>query len=517
MKLKRAIISVSDKTGIVELAKGLKNAGIEIISTGGTYKVLKEAGIDVAYISEVTNFPEILDGRVKTLHPAVHGGILARRDDPKHIEELRTQGIETVDMIVVNLYPFEATIEKADVTLEEAIENIDIGGPTMIRSAAKNWSDVAVVTNPDMYGPVLKELEGGGISDETRLKLSLEAFKHTSRYDSVIYNYLAEQVEDGKIDFADRYFIDLQKVQDLRYGENPHQNAAFYKEHRLTEPSIASALQLGGKELSFNNINDGDAALEMAKDFDELAVVAVKHTNPCGLATGKTVLDAYKKTYESDPVSIFGGIVAVNRIIDRETAEEISKIFVEIVIAPDYEDEALDILKTRESLRILKVPGLGEKRAEKRLMLKQVTGGMLIQDADLASYDPDNLKVVTQKAPTDEEMKDLLFSWKVCKHVKSNAIVAVKNLGTVGVGAGQMNRINAARLGFEQAGDKIKGAVLASDAFFPFPDVVKAAEEVGISAIIQPGGSIRDNESIEAADKAGIAMVFTGMRHFRHS
>lgn len=517
MKVKRALVSVSDKTGLVDFAQGLVELGIEVISTGGTYNRLKEAGLDVTYISDVTNFPEILDGRVKTLHPAIHGGILAKRSDEKHMEELASMGFGPIDMVVVNLYPFEATIAKEGVTLDEAIENIDIGGPTMIRSAAKNWKDVAVLVEPSMYPQVLGELKenGGALDPSTKMALAVKAFEHTARYDSIISGYLAKS--SGKSsDFPERFSLQLERVQTLRYGENPHQRAAFYREHFQTEPCLATAQQLHGKELSFNNINDADAAVEMVKDFPRTTVVAVKHTNPCGIASADTLLEAYKKAYKSDPVSIFGGIVAVNRPLDGPTAQELASIFLEIVIAPDFEEEALDILKAKKNLRLLRIPGLGQKPAGNRLDMKRVVGGMLLQDADLMDLEPDKLQVVTEKRPSEDEMEDLLFAWKAVKHVKSNAIVVAKDMATLGVGAGQMNRINSARFALEQAGDEAKAAVLASDAFFPFPDVVEAAGEAGISAIIQPGGSIRDDESIKAANALGISMIFTGIRHFKH-
>jgi phosphoribosylaminoimidazolecarboxamide formyltransferase/IMP cyclohydrolase len=427
-------------------------------------------------------------------------------------------GIEPIDMVVVNLYPFEATIAKEGVGLEEVIENIDIGGPTMIRSAAKNAKDVAVVVDPGMYSDILKEMREnkGALSEASRMNLAIAAFKATARYDSIISSYLEKRLSAKSGKFPESLVIQFEKAQDLRYGENPHQEASFYKELYLNEPSIATAQQLHGKELSFNNINDANAAIEMVKDFNETTVVAVKHTNPCGLASADTLLDAYNKAYESDPVSIFGGIIALNRELDAATAKAISSIFVEIVIAPDFQEEALEILMAKKNLRLLRIPGLGERRTSQYLDMKRVLGGMLIQDADTMYLDPSELQVVTDKKPTDDEMRDLLFAWKVVKHVKSNAIVVVKDNATIGVGAGQMNRINSARLAFEQAGEKSKGAVLASDAFFPFPDVVEAAGKAGISAIIQPGGSIRDDESIKAANALGIAMIFTGIRHFKH-
>lgn len=519
--IKRALISVSNKTGLVEFAKGLFELGVEILSTGGTAKALQEAGIKVTAVSDVTGFPEILDGRVKTLHPKIHGGLLAVRDNSKHMQQISELGIKPIDLVAINLYPFKQTIEKPGVTLEEAIENIDIGGPSMLRSAAKNHKDVIVVVDPEDYTLVLNELkEKGNLDGKQKMKLACKVFEHTAHYDALIADYLKKQmstkgVETSKdTEFPKNLTLAYEKIQVLRYGENPHQKAAFYGEIGRHPGTLAGAKQLGGKELSFNNINDADATLKAVMEFDMPAAVGVKHTNPCGVACGDNIYDAYVKAYAADPVSIFGGIVALNRVVDARTAEELIKIFLEIVIAPGYEPKALEILKTKKNLRVLEVdldnkPSLG-------LDMKKVSGGLLVQELDIKDFKESDLKVVTKRAPSDKEMKDLLFGWKVVKHVKSNAIVLAKDLITVGVGAGQVNRIWPTEQSIAHAGDKAKGAVLASDAFFPFSDVVEAAAAAGITAIIQPGGSLRDEDSIKAADENDIAMVFTGMRHFKH-
>ena len=519
--IKRALISVSNKTGLVEFAKGLFELGVEILSTGGTAKALQEAGIKVTAVSDVTGFPEILDGRVKTLHPKIHGGLLAVRDNSKHMQQISELGIKPIDLVAINLYPFKQTIEKPGVTLEEAIENIDIGGPSMLRSAAKNHKDVIVVVDPEDYTLVLNELkEKGNLDGKRKMKLACKVFEHTAHYDALIADYLKKQmstkgVETSKdTEFPENLTLAYEKIQVLRYGENPHQKAAFYGEIGRHPGTLAGAKQLGGKELSFNNINDADATLKAVMEFDMPAAVGVKHTNPCGVACGDNIYDAYVKAYAADPVSIFGGIVALNRVVDARTAEELIKIFLEIVIAPGYEPKALEILKTKKNLRVLEVdldnkPSLG-------LDMKKVSGGLLVQELDIKDFKESDLKVVTKRAPSDKEMKDLLFGWKVVKHVKSNAIVLAKDLITVGVGAGQVNRIWPTEQSIAHAGDKAKGAVLASDAFFPFSDVVEAAAAAGITAIIQPGGSLRDEDSIKAADEDDIAMVFTGMRHFKH-
>jgi len=510
--IKSALISVSDKSGIVELARKLSDRGVKIISTGGTYNVLKQEGIDVVGISDVTGFPECLDGRVKTLHPKIHAGILAIRDNEEHRNQLKELNIDTIDMVIVNLYPFKQTISKDNVALEDAIENIDIGGPTMLRAAAKNYRDVVVVVDPDDYEKVLSEIEeNGDVSEKTKFYLSFKVFNHTAAYDALIASYLKEKA--GVEGYTNSITLTFEKVQDLRYGENPHQTAAFYKEPLNVSGSIVDAEQLHGKELSFNNINDTNAALELLKEFDKTACVAVKHANPCGVGTGETVYDAYMKAYECDPVSIFGGIVAINDIVDSKTANEINKIFVEIVVAPEYTVEALEILKSKKNIRILKLNNIRDKNY-KSYDMKKVNGGMLIQDTDNGELN--ELKVVTNRKPTDEEMENLRFAWKVVKHVKSNAIVLAKDGMTVGIGPGQVNRIWAAQNAIEQAGEKSSGSVMASDAFFPFPDVAEAAAKAGVTAIIQPGGSLNDDKSIEVCNKYNIAMIFTGIRHFKH-
>ncbi|HHW57428.1 MAG TPA: bifunctional phosphoribosylaminoimidazolecarboxamide formyltransferase/IMP cyclohydrolase [Clostridia bacterium] len=506
---KKALISVSKKEGIVEFAKELNELGYEIISTGGTYNLLKENGVNVIKVSEITDFPEIMDGRVKTLHPKIHGGLLAIRDKEEHMKALKEHGIEPIDIVVINLYPFKETISKENVSLEEAIENIDIGGPSMIRAAAKNYKYVTVVVDPKDYGKVLDEIrQYGHTKEETRFYLATKAFGHTAFYDSLIYEYFRGK---NGIQFPEIITFAYEKVQDMRYGENPHQKAAFYK-NPIKTYGIAQCEQLHGKELSFNNINDANAAIELLREFKEPAAVATKHTNPCSVAIADNIYDAYLKAYEADPVSIFGGIVALNRTVGTKTAEELVKIFLEIVIAPDFEKEALEILKKKKNLRILKL----KEGYHQEYDLKKVEGGILVQEKDEIDLDENNLKFVTEKAPTPKEMEDLKFAWKVVKHVKSNAIVLAKDGVTVGIGVGQVNRIWPTEQAIKQAGKKAKGSVLASDAFFPFPDVVEAASKAGITAIIQPGGSQNDALSIEAADRGGISMIFTGIRHFKH-
>lgn len=510
--IKNAIISVSDKTGIVEFAKRLADMGINIISTGGTEKALRDAGIEVRNISEVTGFPECLDGRVKTLHPRIHAGILAMRDKKEHMDQLKKLDIDTIDMVVVNLYPFKKTILKEGTTLEEAIENIDIGGPSMLRAAAKNYRDVVVVTDPEDYEKVLSEVENKkDVSLDTKFYLAFKVFNHTAAYDALIASYLKEKA--GIKVFTDSMTLTFEKVQDLRYGENPHQDAAFYREPIPVAGSIVSSVQLHGKELSYNNINDANAAVELLKEFEGTACVAVKHANPCGVGIGDSIYEAYRKAYACDPVSIFGGIIALNDIVDAKTAAEINKIFVEIVIAPGYTDEAFEILSSKKNIRILRIDNIRQKNLT-GLDVKKVNGGILMQQIDNGNYN--ELKVITDRKPTEKELEDLKFAWKVVKHVKSNAIVLAKENMTVGIGPGQMNRIWAAENSIRQAGDNASGSVMASDAYFPFPDCVEAAAKAGITAIIQPGGSIRDKESIDACNKYNIAMVFTGMRHFRH-
>ncbi|EGO65432.1 bifunctional phosphoribosylaminoimidazolecarboxamide formyltransferase/IMP cyclohydrolase [Acetonema longum] len=513
MKPQTALISVSDKTGLIEFAKGLQEQGIRIISTGGTMKTLREAGISVTYVSDVTGFPEIMDGRVKTLNPLIHGGILALRDNPDHVQAMQEHGIQPIDLAVVNLYPFAATIAKPGVSQEEAVENIDIGGPAMIRAAAKNFRHVAVVVNPARYPMILRELSAQeGISPETRRELAREAFSHTATYDGCIAGYLSGQTNAGMLP-ADLHLA-YEKIQDLRYGENPHQQAAFYRAKSGVAAGVANAKQLHGRELSYNNIVDIEAAYSIVAEFQQPAAVIIKHTNPCGAGCGKTISAAYHKAYQADPVSAFGGIVGLNQTVDLATAEEISTIFVEAVIAPGYTSEALTLLQQKQNIRLLELP---VKEADSREMaIKPVSGGILLQQADQVDLISEQLQTVTKRQPTPAEWDQLLFAWRIVKHVKSNAIVLAGNDQTLGVGAGQMNRVGAAEIALKQAGKLAAGAVMASDAFFPFRDTVDAAAKGGITAIIQPGGSVRDAESIEAADAKGIAMVFTGIRHFKH-
>lgn len=509
--MKRALISVSDKTGIVEFAQQLVKLDYEIVSTGGTAKALKDAGVAVIGISEVTGFPEILEGRVKTLHPNIHGGILAK-GTPEHMAVLAEKNITPIDLVVVNLYPFQETIAKEGVTLADAIENIDIGGPTMVRSSAKNYERVAIIVNPKWYAPVLEEIATAGeISLATRQKLALEAFQHTAQYDAAISKYLTGAFNAPL--FADEIAFGGKKVQDLRYGENPHQKAAFYQSGAAGSGTVANARQLNGKELSYNNIVDVDAAWQLVCEFDAPAAVIVKHTNPCGTALGGNLAEAYSRALAADPVSAYGGIIALNQVVDKATAMQIIETFMEAVIAPDFADDALDVLKSKKNLRLLAV---GKKQENSDVWIEKVSGGFLVQELDRHKITPEGLKVVTEKAPTEAEIEELMFAWNVVKHVKSNAIVVTKDHQTIGVGAGQMNRVGSAEIAFAQAGEKTKGAVLASDAFFPFRDSIDAAHQAGITAIIQPGGSVRDEEVIAACNEHGIAMVFTGIRHFRH-
>lgn len=513
--IKRALISVSDKTGIVDFAKNLAAKGVEIISTGGTAKALSDAGLKVINISDITGFPECLDGRVKTLHPKVHAGLLAIRSNEEHMKQIRELGVETIDIVVINLYPFKQTILKGNVELEEAIENIDIGGPTMLRAAAKNYQDVAVVVDPADYEKVLAEFnETGDVSVKTKFRLAYKVFEHTSHYDTLIAKYLRDTL--GDIDFPETLSLTFEKVQDMRYGENPHQKAVFYKEVGANRGVLPSAVQLHGKELSYNNINDTNGAMELVKEFGEPTVVAVKHTNPCGVGSAATIYEAYMRAYESDPVSIFGGIIAANREIDAKTAEEINKIFVEIVVAPSFTDEAFAILSQKKNIRLLKLEGIEEKVPADTLDMKKVCGGLLVQKYNSQLFNEEDLKVVTDVKPTGEQMEDLVFAMKVVKHTKSNGIALAKGKMTIGVGPGQTNRIVPTRVAIEYAGERSKGAVMASDAFFPFEDCVEAAAAAGIKAIIQPGGSLNDQKSIDACNKYGIAMIFTGMRHFKH-
>ncbi|MGI6549718.1 MAG: bifunctional phosphoribosylaminoimidazolecarboxamide formyltransferase/IMP cyclohydrolase [Syntrophomonadales bacterium] len=505
---KRALISVSNKDGVVEFAQGLEALGWEMISTGGTYDLLKRSGVSVTMVSDVTGFPEILDGRVKTLHPNIHGGILARRI-PEHMQQLEKNRIDTIDMVVVNLYPFRETIQKPGVTLEDAIENIDIGGPTMIRSAAKNYQDVIVVVEPREYPAILAELKAGGdISADMRFKLAKEAFAHTGFYDSMIAQYLGGLLGEK---FPGVLVWGGEKIQEMRYGENPHQSAAFYRQ-ALAVGGLPLAKQLNGKELSYNNVVDAEAAFALVKEFEEPACVIIKHTNPCGAAIGKNLSEAYCRAFGADPVSAYGGIIAFNRKVDAETARQAAEPFMEVIIAPGFDAAALSILCAKKNLRVLELP----MDRQAGMQMKSVVGGMLVQELDTIPLDLNDLKVVTERQPSAAELAELAFAWKVVKHVKSNAIVVTKDNTTLGVGAGQMNRVGSAKLALEQAGDRCQGAVLASDAFFPFKDTVELAGQFGIAAIIQPGGSIRDQESIDECNRLGIAMVFTGVRHFRH-
>lgn len=515
MGIKRALVSVSDKTGIVDFCRELSQLGVEIISTGGTKGLLSKEGVPVIGISDVTGFPEILDGRVKTLHPAVHSGLLAIRDSAEHQAQMKELGLDYIDLVVVNLYPFQETIAKPDVAYEEAIENIDIGGPTMLRSAAKNHAFVSVVVDANDYSQVLDEIRSGGDTTlETRKQLAAKVFRHTAAYDALISDYLSNKLGDP---LPERLTVTYEKIQDLRYGENPHQKAAFYRKPLAAVDSLTNAEQLHGKELSYNNINDANAALQIVKEFTEPAVVAVKHMNPCGVGIGASIYEAYRKAYDADPVSIFGGIVAANRMIDEDTANLLKDIFLEIVLAPGFTDEALALLTKKKNIRLLKISGL-ELAADRKsqYVVTSIDGGMIVQESDIHSLTETDLQVVTDRKPTEEELKQLMFGWKVVKHVKSNAIVLAKDDMTVGVGAGQMNRVGSARIAIEQAGEKAKGSVLASDAFFPMGDTLEEAAKAGITAVIQPGGSIRDEESIKVANEYGIAMVFTGVRHFKH-
>ena len=518
--IKRALISVSDKAGILDLARELNSFGVELLSTGGTAKIIRDAGIPVMDVSDYTGFPEMMDGRVKTLHPKIHGALLGLRDNPEHVNAMAKHDIEPIDMVVVNLYPFEATVAKKGCSLEDAIENIDIGGPTMLRSAAKNNKFVTVLVDPADYVPVLAEMQqnSGEVSVATNFQLAVKVYQHTAAYDGAISNWLGKKTSEDAADFAPTLTLQFQKAQGMRYGENPHQKAAFYVEKNIAETSIATARQLQGKALSYNNIGDTDAALECIKQFAEApACVIVKHANPCGVATGTSLLDAYQRAFSTDPESSFGGIIAVNQELDAETAQAIvDQQFVEVIIAPKVAATVPEIIAKKKNVRLLEC---GEWPAEStpRLDYKRVNGGLLVQEADLLLHD--ELKVVTKRTPTEKEWLDLNFSWRVAKFVKSNAIVYCRDGMTIGVGAGQMSRVNSARIAAikaEHAGLDVKGAAMASDAFFPFRDGIDNAAAVGITAVIQPGGSIRDEEVIAAADEAGMTMVFTGMRHFRH-
>jgi phosphoribosylaminoimidazolecarboxamide formyltransferase / IMP cyclohydrolase len=516
-KIQRAILSVTDKTGLVEFARKLAGLGVELVSTGGTAKLLRESGVNVKDISELTGFPEMLDGRVKTLHPKVHGGILHRREDATHRSAVAEHGIEAIDMVVVNLYAFEKTAAKAGVQFDELIENIDIGGPSMIRSAAKNFQDVAVVTSPADYAAIAEEMEksGGALSSETKWRLAQKAFATTAAYDSAIASTLERVSANGHFSlnigdgFPQNLRLSFNKVMDLRYGENPHQKAAMYSDGSGT--GVANSRQLQGKELSYNNIVDLQAAWDLSQDFDEPICAIIKHTNPCGTATGKTLAEAYRKALQCDPVSAFGSVIGVNRIVDGEAAEEIAKLFLEVIAAPGFDENARAKFAPKKNLRLVQV-----ENSPQRWVLKNVSGGILVQDADVRQLSESDLKTVTKRPPTAEEKRALLFAWKVCKHVKSNAILYARDGQTVGVGAGQMSRVDAAKIGAMKAVLPLAGTVAASDAFFPFPDGVEEIAKAGATAIIQPGGSVRDQEVIEAADRLGLAMIFTGVRHFRH-
>jgi len=527
VKIRRALISVSDKTGIIDFAQELKSFGVEIISTGGTAKTLRDAGIEVRDVSDVTGFPEMMDGRIKTLHPNIHGALLAKRDDPEHVTAMREHGIEPIDMVVINLYPFEATIARDGVTLEEAIEQIDIGGPAMIRSAAKNFRDVAVITSPDQYEGLAEELKRahGALTFAMRRSLANVAFARTAFYDSAIFPYLLRRElidygedEDGQTELFDRFTgFSLSKITDLRYGENPHQSAALYEiDNSSDEPAagdLAHAALLSGKEMSFNNYVDADAAWQLVCDFEETACAIIKHTNPAGVALGASNEEAYRRALACDPVSAFGGIVAFNRKVDQAAARALIEIFTEVVIAPDFDEAALDVLKTKKNLRVLRA---GETRIDEGLEYRQISGGMLVQTRDTHRLKREDLKVVTKRTPSEKEIADLLFAWTVCKHTKSNAIVYASDKQTVGVGAGQMSRVDSVNLGAMRSKLSTERSVMASDAFFPFRDGIDEAAKHGITAVIQPGGSMRDEEVIAAADKHGLAMVFTGVRHFKH-
>jgi len=541
-KIKRALISVSDKSGIIEFARALRDFGVEIISTGGTAKILREAGIDVRDVSDVTGFPEMMDGRVKTLHPRIHGALLALRDNAEHVAAMQAHGIEPIDMVVVNLYPFEQTIKREGVTLEEAIEQIDIGGPAMIRSAAKNWEELAVITSPDDYNAIVEELNGNGgaVMRSTRRRLAELAFMRTATYDAIIFAYLKsldqKQSANGRIFFgsigssAERANVDapefstetfrgdlpssaegtISKIANLRYGENPHQMARLYQ--TASRHGVANAQLLSGKEMSFNNYVDADAAWQLVCDFEENACAIIKHTNPAGVAIGDNAELAYRKALATDPVSAFGGIVAFNHSVDEAAARAVIEIFTEVIIAPDYAETAVAVLSTKKNLRVLRA---STTRAES-LEYKQISGGRLVQTKDTHKLKREDLKVVTARQPTEEEIRALLFAWTVCKHTKSNAIVYARKDQTVGVGAGQMSRVDSVKLGAMRALLPLEGSVLASDAFFPFRDGIDEAAKHGISAVIQPGGSVRDEEVIAAANEHGLAMVFTGIRHFKH-
>ena len=514
--IKRALISVSDKTGIANFARELNASGVEILSTGGTAKLLRKEGLSVTLISDYTGFPEIMDGRVKTLQPKIHGGILGRRDVESHVKAMKELDIQPIDLVAINLYPFEETVARENCTIQDAAENIDIGGPCMVRAAAKNFNDVTVVVDPEDYTAVLDDMNAhsNAVSLDTRRRLSRNAFAHTARYDALIAEYLSGTFPDES-KFAPWLLKSFNKVQELRYGEHPHQSAAFYREVGAKPSDISGARQLQGKELSFNNIIDLDAAWNLVTEFKGGSAVIIKHTNPCGVAVHENQLETFVKARETDPVSAFGGIIGFNRIVTEQTANEISKNFVEAIVAPGYEPGALRIFSGKKNLRLIELP-LAIKIKRDSLDLKRVSGGLLVQDYDSITLDPEKLKNVSKAKPTSGQLDDLKFAWTVAKHVKSNAIIYVKNQETVGIGAGQMSRVDSARLAIQKAKKEVVGCVMASDAFFPFRESVDTAAEAGDSAIIQPGGSIRDEEVIQAADEHGLAMVFTGIRHFKH-
>ena len=508
----RALVSVSDKRGVVDFCKQLRELGWEIIATGGTMKLLEDSGVEVINISDVTGFPEICDGRVKTLHPKVHGGLLARRDDESHLKALKDNAIEFIDMVCVNLYPFRQTISKADVKMEDAIENIDIGGPSMLRSAAKNYRDVTVVCDPEDYNLIIDEIKAGdNTTPATRLKLSAKAYTHTAEYDMCIATYMRRQAE-----LSEKLFLAFDHQQSLRYGENPHQSANFYRAAESVPYSLATARQLNGKEMSYNNIQDANAALNIVREFSEPFAVGLKHMNPCGAAIGKDIKEAWEKAYEADKVSIFGGIVAVNRELTKEVAELMKPIFLEIIMAPAFSDEALEVLSSKKNLRLLQVDMSESKGAQPQYI--SVNGGLLVQQLDTETKQVVDDMCVTQRRPEAQELEDMNFGWRIVKHVKSNAIVAVKDGHTVGVGAGQMNRVGSAEIALKQAraAGFTEGITLASDGFFPFDDTVTLAQEYGVTALVQPGGSVRDEDSVKKADEFGMTMLVTGMRHFKH-
>ena len=517
MKIQRALISVSDKTGVVEFAKALLPLGVEILSTGGTAQLLKLNGVVVTEVADFTGFPEMMEGRVKTLHPRVHGGILARRDKPEHVASMKEHGIKPIDMVVVNLYPFAQTVARPGCTMDDAIENIDIGGPAMVRAAAKNHAFVTVVTDPADYAPILEQMKKGRgqVGDDERYRLAAKAFSHTAEYDGMISNWLTARDRAGKArDFPDRFTLQVRLAQALRYGENPHQSAAFYVERDPPKGTLASFRQLQGKELSYNNIADADAAWECCRTFDVPACVIIKHANPCGVAIAASPLAAYRNAFLTDPTSAFGGIIAFNRRVDAQTAEAVSKQFVEVLIAPAYTPDAMAVLAARQNVRVLSIDAAKDLN---RLDMKRIGGGLLVQTTD--GYDVSELRIVTKRDPTPSEMNDLVFAFRVAKFVKSNAIVFCRDGMTLGVGAGQMSRVDSTRIAAikaKNAGLSLRGSVAASDAFFPFRDGLDVVANAGARAVIQPGGSVRDKEVIAAADEHGIAMVFTGMRHFRH-